>query len=624
MRSARGPRPAVSGRPVGRGDRTGSPGRTRRRRQQFDPGAVPVGLYGHHAVVGPLTAPGRPGCPQCLTRRWQAVRANFLRDALELGREARAHRRPAVAGGLRRRTPWPLWSRRPPGSRARHTIPWVWLLDLETLHVSRVPLVPDGECPSCGTPSDDSADAARIALEPTPEHAPGSLRLRPLDAYELRLEAFANPVTGMLGPSVAPDYTSASTSSAVGSFTARSGDYLRELLWGGHTGAYGTSVRVGLLEGLERFAGMRARAQAHRGLRDPRRTRRRTPSIPRVAGLYSDAFHRSRAGRAQVRPGPADHLGVGLVAARPPARAGPRGPGLLPRAGRPAERFVQESSNGCASGGALAEAVYHGLMEAVERDAFLLAWYGRARLPEIDPSSSTVPATRAMVDRLAMYGYRARFFDTRITFPIPVVTAVAERVDGGPGLLCFGAGAALDPEAALAGGAVRDRHRLGQPAPPDRPRRAPAARAWRPTSTRSRSCTTIRCCTGCRRWRRYADFLLRDRDDAERARSPRWPRAPAAAALLRRPARRRGALRRRGHRPGVRRDRRRPDHARAARRWASTPRACWCRACCPIDFGWTPAARPAHAPAAYRAARGRACATATWPRRPQPGPAPFP
>ena len=113
------------------------------------------------------------------------------------------------------------------------------------------------------------------------------------------------------------------------------------------------------------------------------------------------------------------------------------------------ERFVQETSNGCASGGSLVEAVYHGLMEAIERDAFLLAWYGARSLPEIDPASIDRPQTRMMIDRLAMYGYRARFFDTRMTFDIPVVTAVAIREDGGLGTLAFGGGASLDPQAAI-------------------------------------------------------------------------------------------------------------------------------------------------------------------------------
>ena len=113
---------------------------------------------------------------------------------------------------------------------------------------------------------------------------------------------------------------------------------------------------------------------------------------------------------------------------------------------------MQESSNGCASGGCLVEAVYHGLMEVVERDAFLLAWYGRAAAAGDRPRAPAPAPDPAMVDRLAMYGYRARFFDTRITFHIPVVTAVAVRLDGGFGRLCFGAGASLDPEAAIAAG----------------------------------------------------------------------------------------------------------------------------------------------------------------------------
>ena len=173
---------------------------------------------------------------------------------------------------------------------------------------------------------------------------------------------------------------------------------------------------------------------------------------PRRCGLYSEEFHRAEPG---VRPfDPARPIpwvwGHSLRDHRPllvpEILAYYHAPGGL------ANRFVQESSNGCASGGSPAEAVYFGLMEVIERDAFLLAWFGRAPLTEIDGSASRSPQTRAMIDRLAMYGYRARFFDTRVTFPVPVVTAVAERVDGGLGRLCFGAGASLDPEAALAAG----------------------------------------------------------------------------------------------------------------------------------------------------------------------------
>ncbi|MFJ4007446.1 TOMM precursor leader peptide-binding protein [Streptomyces sp. NPDC090023] len=480
---------------------------------EFTPGAIPVGLYGHHAVVGPVAPVEGRGCPRCLARRWQAVRAGFLRDALEQGG-------PTVAAGT---PPWgadfvvdalaALVSAADRHPRAvRH--PWVWLLDLETLRVSRFPLVPDGECPSCAGRPDDTAEGARIALEPAPEHTPGSFRTRPLSAYDLPLEAFANPVTGMLGPSVAPDLTSASTSSAVGAFTTRSGAYLRECYWGGHTGAYGTSVRVGLLEGLERYAGMRARA------RRPVVTATLdelgdTAVDPRITGLYPDSFDAEAVGAPRFAPDrPIEWVwGWSLRDARPvlvpEVVAYYHAPGGIRR------RFVQESSNGCASGGSMAEAVHHGLMETIERDAFLLAWFGRARLPEIDPASSTRPATRAMVDRLAMYGYRARFFDTRISFPVPVVTAVAERVDGGPGLLCFGAGASLDPEDALAGG-------LCEIATDSVNLRRRTAREERRLRRMAADFDEVRVLHdhpllyGLPEMGRYTDFLLRGRDDGER------------------------------------------------------------------------------------------------------------
>jgi ribosomal protein S12 methylthiotransferase accessory factor len=441
------------------------------------------------------------------------VRAGHLRDALELGGPTRATGTPPwqtafVVDALSALVAAAVRQPRP----ARH--PWVWLLDLETLRVARFPLVPDGECPSCAARPDDSAGAARITLEPSPAHAPNSFRLRPLDAYGLLPEPFANPVTGMLGPSVVPDLTSASTSSTVGAFTTRSGSYLRDCYWGGHTGAYGPSVRVGLLEGLERYAGMRARAKrtvvraALDDLGD-------TAVDPRVTGLYSDAFHAADPDAPRFAPDrPVDWVwGWSLRDDRPvlvpEVVAYYHAPGGIRR------RFVQESSNGCASGGSLAEAVLHGLMETIERDAFLLAWFGRARLPEIDPSGSTRPATRAMVDRLAMYGYRARFFDTRVTFPVPVVTAVAERFDAGPGLLCFGAGASLDPEAALAAGlceiatdSVNVRRRTA--------REEGRLRRMADDFGEVRVLHDHPLLYGLPEMGRYADFLLRDRDEAER------------------------------------------------------------------------------------------------------------
>jgi ribosomal protein S12 methylthiotransferase accessory factor len=437
-----------------------------------------VHVYGQHALVGPFAPDGTPGCARCLARRWQAVRGRSLRDALErgggtlpAGPSPWAHpfaatavaallaAAPASSSGYDRATAAPDGGRRrapsPQGAAdGAGAFPYACLLDLETLRTTRFALVPDAECPDCGLPAPDSAEGAAVRLADTPKRSRTDFRARPAEAYGVPLEAYVNPAAGMLGPSVVPDLVSASTSSTVGSFLLRSGDYLRECFWGGHTPRYRSSVRVGLLEGLERSAGMRPRARRTRVTASYAELAARGEPVldPRACGLYSDAFHQAV---PEVRPFDPERpirwvWGWSLrdrhALLVPEVTAYYHAPGGL------AGRFVQESSNGRASGGSPAEAVYFGLMEVVERDAFLLAWYGRARLVEVDGTASADPRTRAMIDRLAMYGYRARFFDTRVTFPVPVVTAVAERVDGGMGRLCFGAGASLDPEAALAAG----------------------------------------------------------------------------------------------------------------------------------------------------------------------------
>ncbi|MCX5380598.1 TOMM precursor leader peptide-binding protein [Streptomyces sp. NBC_00091] len=404
---------------------------------------VPVALYGHQAVVGPLPADG-PGCARCLERRWQAVRSVALRDALELGGGTRAtgewpYAHPFAADALAALVVSAA------GGGAGGVFPGVWVLDLRSGAVRGYPLVPDPECPVCGTPEEDRARALDPA--PAPKYRPGAFRTRPVEAYAIDVAAFANPLCGALGPSLVQDVSSTSTSATIGCFSMRSGEYLRETFWGGHTDSFDRSARVGVLEGLERYAGMRSRSRTT-SVTGSLRALGADAVDPREVGLYGEGFYRDN---PRVRPFDPDREIPWVWGWSLRDRAPRLVPEVLTYYHAPGleNRFVQESSNGCASGGSLAEACYFGLMEVVERDAFLLTWYGRQPLPEIDPATSSRASTRAMVDRLALYGYRARFFDTRISFPIPVVTAVAERFDGGTGRMCFGAGAGLDPESAL-------------------------------------------------------------------------------------------------------------------------------------------------------------------------------
>ena len=62
--------------------------------------------------------------------------------------------------------------------------------------------------------------------------------------------------------------------------------------------------------------------------------------------------------------------------------------------------FVFETSNGCAIGGSLEEAIFYGIMEVLERDAFLMSWYAQLPLPRIDPYSSNDEELHVMIDRM--------------------------------------------------------------------------------------------------------------------------------------------------------------------------------------------------------------------------------
>lgn len=445
--------PAAGGpvvvRPLGTHDALADPAPEPAPGSMPEPGAVPVHPYGHQVVVGPV---GGSPCPTCLARRWQAVRPDWLRDTLELGTATRAAGDPpqwtlpfaldalaAAAAAIRAR---------PAGDPAP-----VLLLDLETLRVRAAAVLADATCPACGGAADDTPQGARVDAGPVPKRSPGSFRVRELDELPLPLDALVNPVAGMLGGSVLPDLASLTTSTVTGWFTLRSTTYLRETYWGGHTPSYRRSLRVGVLEGLERLAGMRPRGKRTGVVAslDKLAADGLAALDPRTCGTYDPDFHRD----SEVRPFAPDReipwvWGWSLRDERPVLV-----PEVLTYYSAPGglrDRFVQESSNGCASGGCLTEAVYFGLMEVLERDAFLLAWYGRARLAEIDPASVRRPHSRALIDRLRLIGYTPRFFDTRVSFPVPVVTAVAVRADGGLGALCFGAGASLDPEDALAAG----------------------------------------------------------------------------------------------------------------------------------------------------------------------------
>ncbi|MGW3340843.1 TOMM precursor leader peptide-binding protein [Streptomyces sp. NPDC001009] len=416
--------------------------------------AVLLGPWGGSAAAG-------PACGTCLAMRRQRLRTRTEREALETGTET-------TAAGV-----WPVlpdhavdavWSlhRLIASGAARHSaegpdaeLPQVTEVDLETLRVRTFPLLPEPMCPRC-RPFTEEAElrAAEQAALPSPgalpKPHPDAYRLRRAADHPLPVKALANPVCGVLGGGTWIDVTSPTTAPVAGSVFMRGYAGLTDVTWSGQANSFADSRDLAFLEGLERYAGThrRHRAPVVTASLEELEGRGDRALDPRACGLYGP---RTYAEDPMVEPfDPARPIpwvtGWSLRDGRPvlvPARL------VYYSAGTAADNFVFECSNGCATGSGWEEAVFFGLLELIERDAFLLGWYGDLPLPEIDLESVRSPSVRAMVARAALQGYDVHVFDNRVDLPVPVVTGLAVRRDDAPGSLAFAAGASFDPETAV-------------------------------------------------------------------------------------------------------------------------------------------------------------------------------
>jgi ribosomal protein S12 methylthiotransferase accessory factor len=109
----------------------------------------------------------------------------------------------------------------------------------------------------------------------------------------------------------------------------------------------------------------------------------------------------------------------------------------------PQERYIYSTSNGTATGSNLQEAMLFGLLEVIERDAFLVSWYSGEQWKKISLDESPILGKdeKCLIRRMNHFGYRTHFLDITNEFCVPAVAAIAERIDHQYGYLCFGAAA---------------------------------------------------------------------------------------------------------------------------------------------------------------------------------------
>ncbi|HEY7483062.1 MAG TPA: TOMM precursor leader peptide-binding protein [Streptosporangiaceae bacterium] len=426
-----------------------------------DPASYPIHLTPRSILFGPAAGspPGSP-CSCCLALRWQKLRSTEERNILESGRSLQSVAASPYLTTFALDTarqlfalltdPWAEGS--DPGATGSDASPpgigYVYELSLNSLVVRRFGLLADPACPVCSRPRQDSREAARLTLRSRRKPSADRYRLRSIADYDLPLEGFVNPVCGMLGASARSDLACPTTAPVNSFLKLRISGRLFDVHWSGHANSYEESTTCGVFEGLERYASGQRR-RFNRVVMGSYDSLRADALDPRDCGVYTDDYYhadRTFTPFAPDRPIPWV-WGYSLRDERPilvPERIS-----YYMERHNTGHNFVHECSNGCAGGSCLEEAILYGMLELIERDAFLLAWYGRAALPEIDPDTCRDPATRFMMDRIRLHDYDVRLFDNRSDLAVPVVTGVAVRRDGGLGTLCFAAGAGLDPDDAV-------------------------------------------------------------------------------------------------------------------------------------------------------------------------------
>jgi len=113
-------------------------------------------------------------------------------------------------------------------------------------------------------------------------------------------------------------------------------------------------------------------------------------------------------------------------------------------------KLFQSNTNGLASGNRLEEAIFHGMMEVVERDAWSIFESKRHSKPEINCENTK---NQIIQDILAMFndaGIHVKLVDLTADVKITTVAAVSDdTVLKDPALLTLGVGTHLDPEVAV-------------------------------------------------------------------------------------------------------------------------------------------------------------------------------
>jgi ribosomal protein S12 methylthiotransferase accessory factor len=290
---------------------------------------------------------------------------------------------------------------------------------------------------------DDSSTAARISLKPNPKLNVDHYRCRPIAELQgILVKDYLDFRTGLFNEKwhhLASLFTNVSVN-----LPSSMGDEIT----GGRAHSYKESELTAILEGLERCCGLAPRGK-RTVIHDSFRNLAEQALDPVKVGVYSKEQYALP--DFPFEPFDPDHpidwvWGYSFLQERAILV-----PELLAYySWGNGSGFVEETSNGCALGGSLEEAILYGILEVVERDSFLMTWYAMLPVPRLDLFSVKDQELRLMVERMqAIAGYDVHLFNTTMENGIPSIWALAKnRNPKGANLICA-AGAHLDPVRAV-------------------------------------------------------------------------------------------------------------------------------------------------------------------------------
>lgn len=320
----------------------------------------------------------------------------------------------------------------------------VGFVNLKSLNSSWHRFLPVPLCRICEPLPDDSPAMAEISLQTSPKLNRDSFRSRSLDDLNnVLVEDYLDHRTGLLNEkmiNLIPPFADVSVN-----LPLLNGDEGTA----GRTNSYANSELTAILEGLERYCGLEPRGK-RTVVYDSYHHLKNQALNPIEVGIHEiEQYEKQGFPFEKFDPDrPMNWVwGYSFLQERPilvPERLAYYSLGCGSRG------FVYETSNGCALGGSLEEAIFYGIMEVVERDSFLMTWYAQLPLPRLDPETTEDEELLLMIERMrTVGGYDLFLYNSTMEHGIPSIVAITKnRKEKGLNLICA-AGAHLDPVRAV-------------------------------------------------------------------------------------------------------------------------------------------------------------------------------